>query len=300
MKFKTRPCPVCESTDISNVMVESQFDESRIDGFSFSSRKDPEYTFYKMVICPVCNLLYAPEVPTVEFLETAYEEALYDSTEESEFAAKTYFRYLKETISSLNGRGYALDIGAGNGAFLKQLRRAGFEQVTGVEASRAPIEAADDDIKPHIRFGLFDPNDFQAESFNLISCMQTLEHLEDPKTFCDSAFSLLKPGGAFFVISHNYQSFLARVLKTKSPIFDIEHLQINSAVSMQYMLEKSGFKNIRIQNVINTYPLHYWLRLAPLGKGVKQKLHSALKKIGIDRVPLPMPVGNMAAIGLKP
>lgn len=299
MEFKLRSCPICGSTDTSKVYVQSQFNESKINEFSFSSRKDPEYTHYKMVICPTCDLLYAPKIPTTEYLKTAYEEARYDSCEESEFASRTYLSYLVPRIAGMSDRRNALDIGAGNGDFLKKLRSIGFQNLVGVEASRAPIEAADEDVQNFIRFGLFDPEDFEPLSFNLISCTQTLEHLEDPKVFCSDAFKLLRNGGAFFVISHDYRSYLARILKTRSPIFDIEHFQINSPKSLKIMMERVGFVNVSVNSIVNRYPIRYWLRLAPLNQTVKKIVLAILYRSGLSHLPVPMLAGNMVAIGFK-
>jgi hypothetical protein len=116
---------------------------------------------------------------------------------------------------------------------------------------------------------------------------------------CRSAFKLLRSGGALFLIGHNRRSFSARLLGKKSPIFDIEHLQLFSPVSGKNLLEHAGFSNIELKPILNRYPLHYWLKLFPVPNGLKLRLITFLKMIKIGYVPLPLPAGNMAVIGYK-
>ncbi|HJV09640.1 MAG TPA: methyltransferase domain-containing protein, partial [Acidimicrobiales bacterium] len=116
---------------------------------------------------------------------------------------------------------------------------------------------------------------------------------------CREAFELLAPGGALYVVSHNRRAVPNRVLGRRSPIFDIEHLQLFSPRSLRGLLERAGFTAVRQQSIVNRYPLRYWLRLLPLpskvGNGVVKALGPRLSSAAV-----PIPAGNMAAIGFKP
>jgi hypothetical protein len=85
----------------------------------------------------------------------------------------------------------------------------------------------------------------------------------------------------------------------KSPIFDIEHLQLFSPESARQLLMRAAFQNVEIKTVYNKYPLRYWARLFPLPMPAKLLLVRALKKTGIGAIPLEIPAGNLAAIGYK-
>jgi len=297
--MRKRPCPVCGSTDDSLVFAEADYDLERLDGFAFASRKTPEYMHYRLLKCPVCDLLYSSPIPETDMLGKAYAEAEFDSSEEAACAARTYGAFLpdiKKRLASLEG---ALDIGTGDGAFLEELLANGFTAVMGIEPSKAPIAAAKEEIRPLIKETLFNANDFEKKSLSLITCFQTLEHIDDPQGLCRSAFKMLKKGGAVFFVTHNYNALSAKVLSMKSPIFDIEHLQLFSKKSLHYLLRESGFTGIEIKTVYNHYPLHYWIKLLPLPRGPKRRLISFLKKIRIGLLPLYMPAGNIAVIGYK-
>jgi SAM-dependent methyltransferase len=296
-----RGCPLCgKAGPPARVFAEANFALERLDRFAFASRKLPEYMHYRLLECPGCDLVYASPVPTAGALARAYRDAGFDSGLEAHRAAATYARLLIPIAARLPDRAGALDIGAGDGAFLAELLAAGFTGVAGVEPSDAPIAAASDEIRPLIRRGVFRREDFDAGRFSLVSCFQTLEHVDDPMAIARAAFALLKRGGAAFFIVHNRRALSARVLGRKSPIFDIEHLQLFSPESARSLLEHAGFVDVKVGPIVNCYPLQYWLKLAPVPAKWKPKVLAACARSGVGRVPVAMPVGNLAAFGFKP
>jgi SAM-dependent methyltransferase len=294
----SRSCPLCGSTDDARVFAEANFDPSRLDAFAFASRKLPEYMHYRLVLCPACDLLYANPAPTLESLARSYHEAAFDTGEEAHWASRTYERFLPPIVARLPDLAGAIDIGTGDGAFLERLLAAGFTGVVGVEPSAAPIAAARDEIRPLIRQGLFRASDFEAGHYSLVACFQTIEHAYDPLDLARGAFELLKPGGAALFVGHNRRGVVSRLLGMKSPIFDIEHLQLFSPTSARKLLERAGFADVEVKVVVNRYPLQYWTKLAPL-PGVKSGVLSILRWSRVGRLPIPMPVGNLAVIGYK-
>lgn len=300
MEMITRACPICGSSDTGTVFAEANFELDRLDSFAFASRKTPEYMHYRLIDCPGCDLLYANPLPREDYLAKGYGEAAYDSGVEAHYAAVTYAGTLLSFIERLPDRHGALDIGTGDGAFLECLLEQGFDGVVGVEPSRAPIAAAREDVRPLIREGIFRGNDFAPESFSLVTCFQTLEHLNDPLKMTREVWELLKPGGAAFFICHNRRALSARLLGRKSPIFDIEHLQLFSPRSARYLLEQTGFTNVGVMAIVNRYPLRYWLRLLPLPEDAKRSLIATLDRMGVGGWSLSVPVGNIAVVGYKP
>ncbi|HMI84751.1 MAG TPA: class I SAM-dependent methyltransferase [Polyangiaceae bacterium] len=294
-----RTCPVCGSSRTDRIFAEASFTPDALDGFAFASRKVPEYMHYRIVACVGCDVLYSSPTPTPEFLATAYREAEFDASDESRLAGETYGRFLDKIARRFPDRKGALDIGTGDGAFLQQLIDHGFTDVAGVEPSAAPIALAPTNIRPLIRQGLFRASDFADAKFRLITCFQTMEHVDDPLGLCRDAYGLLRPGGALFLVCHNHRAVSARLMGLKSPIFDIEHLQLFSPKSIRKTLERAGFDDIEVHTVVNRYPLHYWAKLAPLPGPIKTPLLKRLKRGILGRTLLSVPVGNMAAIGYK-
>jgi SAM-dependent methyltransferase len=301
MDLHDRECPICGRSSASREYYPARVDPSRLDEYAFSSRKVPEFMHYRLLQCEDCDLVYANPAPAPDTLSTEYEQAAYDSDVEATFAATTYAHYLaKRVLPALGHRDGALDIGTGNGAFLRELLDQGFTNVGGVEPSSAPIAAASSAIRPLIRQGMFRAADFAPGSFSLVSCFQTIEHVHDPLGLARDMFKLLRPGGAAYFVSHNYRSLQAKVLRERSPILDIEHLQLFSVESMQRLLRAAGFERVVVFPIANRYPLQYWLRLFPLGARPKELLEGVLRSVQIDQLPIPLRAGNLATFGLKP
>jgi hypothetical protein len=55
------------------------------------------------------------------------------------------------------------------------------------------------------------------------------------------------------------------MMGTKSPIFDIEHLQLfDSRTGISRFCETPDSTQIKVSSVQNRYPVDYWLKLFPL------------------------------------
>jgi SAM-dependent methyltransferase len=299
-KMVDRCCPLCGSRDDSFRFAESTVDLSKLDAFAFASRKMPEYMHWRLVECRRCDLVYASPAPAPQSLGVAYDQAAFDSGSEARYAAATYAGFLpriKRKLIDLDG---ALDIGTGDGCFLEQLLDAGFTNVTGVEPSAAPIAAATPRVRSLIRHGVFRVVDYVPESLSLVTCFQTFEHLSDPLAMCRDVFRLLKPGGAVLFVGHNRRSTSARILGRKSPIFDIEHLQLFSPASVRRMVTTAGFVNVHVGSILNRYPIRYWAKLLPLPGALKRRLLTLVDAARIGQLAVPLPAGNLFAIGYKP
>ncbi len=297
MRLKSRACPVCGSANSAKIFMDADFDPDQLDSFAFASRKNPEFMHFRLLLCHECDVLYSSPAIEFEKLEKAYAIAAYDSAEEAYDAADTYAKYLNSFKLTL--RDCALDIGTGNGAFLEKLIKANFKEVIGIEPSLAPIETASLAIRSLIKHDSFNFYDYKKESFSLVTCFQTLEHIYRPDIMCRQIYDLLQPKGAAFFITHNYRSLLSRLLGKKSPIYDIEHMQLFSKKSLRLLMEQAGFRSISVQNITNTYSLLYWIRLLPVRINIKNKLLSYLKRSRVGRVRFSVSVGNISAIGYK-
>ncbi len=93
---------------------------------------------------------------------------------------------------------------------------------------------------------------------------------------------------------------LARLLGRRSPIYDVEHLQLFSPRSVRVLLERAGFRDVEVRPVVNRYPTGYWAKLLPAPKPAKDVLLGALDRTARSaRCRCPRPVGNLAAIAWR-
>jgi 2-polyprenyl-3-methyl-5-hydroxy-6-metoxy-1,4-benzoquinol methylase len=96
-----------------------------------------------------------------------------------------------------------LDVGCGTGEFLEKLKREGFENITGCDGMNYGIS-------PSIRFLEVNLNvkwGFENESFDFISSLEVVEHLENPRFFFRELFRVLRKEGEILISTPNNECF---------------------------------------------------------------------------------------------
>jgi 2-polyprenyl-6-hydroxyphenyl methylase / 3-demethylubiquinone-9 3-methyltransferase len=112
-----------------------------------------------------------------------------------------------------------LDVGCGGGLLAENLARRG-AQVTAIDLAPSMIEtarlhAAESGLA--IDYRVQDANVLAAQaphSFDVVCCMEMLEHVADPAAFLGLLGVLVKPGGALFVstLNRNAKAFLLAIV----------------------------------------------------------------------------------------
>ncbi|WP_326541315.1 class I SAM-dependent methyltransferase [Pseudorhodoferax sp.] len=297
----SRSCPVCNTAaSAAKLFLKQNIDPTRMSAFSFASRKLPEFMCHQLVQCPTCDLVYANEPPDQSVLAEAYHVSDFDSAQEADDAAAAYDKAVRPVLAKLPGKEAALEIGTGTGVFLETLKSQGFKTLVGVEPSSAAIAAAPAHRRPWIREAIFQESDFAPDSFDLICCFMTLEHVRDPHEIAAAASRLLKPGGAIALVTHDYRSGVNRLLGKRSPIIDIEHMQLFSPKSIGQLLVRNGFESVEVSSFRNRYALRYWMRLLPLAVDFKKAVIKGLDAFAMADLKLSFNVGNMLSIGYRP
>ncbi len=297
---EVRSCPVCGCSKFGRIFIDENIDKSKISGLTFASRKQPEFMCHRLVQCFECDLVYANNPPSASDLADAYHSAEYDSALEANDAAFSYIQAIRPLLKNMKSKDKALEIGAGTGIFLDYLAEEGFAELVGVEPSSAAIAAAPEKRKGWIKEGIFNENDFIPNTFDLICCFMTLEHVHDPNVLMKSVFNLLKPGGVFVVITHDYRSLVNRILGKKSPIVDIEHMQLFSKKSIFNLFCRCNFIDVSVASFSNSYRISYWLKLAPIPNFFRNCMFWLINLFGLSKLKFTFNVGNIVTYGFKP
>ena len=289
---RNRSCPACNSNVVLSILPE-KIDQSLLTEFSYSSRKPPELMHLELWKCGPCGTLYCPRPISQELLADEYGSAAYDSGEEAFDAAMAYADNIEKVVNLKALE--ILDIGAGDGAFLSVCQQRGAHRISGIEPSRAAIDSAPMDLQGFLQLGTLDTTTEFKEKFDLVTLFMTVEHVADPVTVFDSLKRCLNVGGRIAIVCHDRLSFVNRVLRTKSPIFDIEHQQIFTQKGITLMFERMNMEVEYCDSFRNSYSLRYWIRLLPIPKLLRKLLNrfpsSTLKrKVSLN-------VGNIVIIG---
>ena len=103
-----------------------------------------------------------------------------------------------------------LDIGCGGGILAESMAKKGAEQVLGIDLADKSIKVAKlhalEQGLQNLRYQNIAAEDLaaqQAGQFDLVTCMEMLEHVPDPASIVQAAASALKPGGVAVFSSIN-------------------------------------------------------------------------------------------------
>ena len=125
--------------------------------------------------------------------------------------------YIDKRVSLDGAR--ALDVGCGGGILSESLAIKG-ARVVGIDAGLAPISVArlhalSSDVSIDYRHTTVESLvDEQEEGFDLICCLEMLEHVPDPASTVAACAKLLRPGGSIFfsTINRNLKAFLFAIV----------------------------------------------------------------------------------------
>jgi 2-polyprenyl-6-hydroxyphenyl methylase/3-demethylubiquinone-9 3-methyltransferase len=125
--------------------------------------------------------------------------------------------FIAERVALSGAR--VLDVGCGGGLLCEALARSGAE-VTGIDLAPGMIEvarlhAASQGLK--IEYRIQDAHTLcaaSAETFDIVTCMELLEHVPQPAATTAALARLTRPGGALFIstINRNLKSFVLAIL----------------------------------------------------------------------------------------
>lgn len=126
--------------------------------------------------------------------------------------------WIRERIGSLAGRS-VLDVGCGGGILAESMARAGAE-VTGIDLAEKSLKIAKlHGLESGVRvdYRNVPVEQLAAEqpgSFDVVTCMEMLEHVPDPASIVRACAQLTKPGGWIFfsTLNRNPKSFLFAII----------------------------------------------------------------------------------------
>jgi len=112
-----------------------------------------------------------------------------------------------------------LDVGCGGGILTEAMARLG-ARVTGIDLSEKPIKVAQLHLLESglaIHYELISPEEKAKNrpgAFDIVTCMELLEHVPDPASTVAACAALVKPGGRVFfsTINRNPKSYLFAVI----------------------------------------------------------------------------------------
>ena len=121
----------------------------------------------------------------------------------------------KSTLKNLK----VLDVGCGGGLLAEALNAKG-AHVTGIDVTEANIEVARlhaAKMESDITYKLITAEEMvktESESFDVVACLEVIEHVPDPGQLIKACSDLLRPNGQMFLstLNRNPRSFVTAIL----------------------------------------------------------------------------------------
>lgn len=127
-------------------------------------------------------------------------------------------RWIQELCNGLKGK-RILDVGCGGGILSESMAREG-AQVTGIDLADKPLAVARLHLLEsgqHVDYRKISVEDLALEqpgSFDIVTCMEMLEHVPHPGSVVKACGQLVKPGGLVFfsTLNRNPKSWLFAIV----------------------------------------------------------------------------------------
>jgi predicted SAM-dependent methyltransferase len=218
-----------------------------------------------------------------------------------EITFKKHLNHLEKYTGQGVGR-RLLDVGAYIGVFIEAANATGW-RASGIEPSDWAVRVAQTNELDVIQ-GFFPPSEdvFQAESFDVITMWDVIEHVTDPDATLRAAFKLLKPGGWIAVHTMDIDSLLSKVMGKRWPWLMEMHIYYFSRRTLGKMLENAGFELMQVKPEGRYLRLKYLVtRLRPYSKALADFVEWVTGLVGLDEIALPINFGDLVtAYAYKP
>jgi 2-polyprenyl-3-methyl-5-hydroxy-6-metoxy-1,4-benzoquinol methylase len=233
-------CPVCGSEKLSPALQAIDHTVSK--------------QAFAILHCNHCTFRFTQDVPDVNSIGPYYQSEEYISHSDTGkgIINRLYHIVRKRTLSGkrrlvegMTGvkRGIILDVGAGTGAFLNEMKTTGW-QITGLEPDAGARAIADKlySLSFNTPDKLFE---MPQDNYEAITMWHVLEHVHDLNGYVSQLKKLLKPNGKLLIAVPNYTSYDAVVYKEFWAAYDVpRHLYHFSPASLKALMEKHGMKII--------------------------------------------------------
>jgi SAM-dependent methyltransferase len=296
MEIATK-CAVCDTYDNCKIILPATVDLISINSEIFSARRLPDRKYFRWVSCNSCGLLRSDPISDID-LNDLYQKSTFDYSQELQGLKLSYRKLVSKAITKPQGKSL-VEIGGGNGFFLEEALTMGFESVVEIEPSVHAFSQAPEFLKKFFISDVLKPGLVKDDSADIVVIFHVLDHLPDPIQVLRLIHKMLKPGGKICIAVHNINSISAKVLKSKSPIFDVEHTYLYSKKNLKLLLEKAGYSSVKIKHYKNSYSLAYIFHLLPFPRKFKSQILSSKTGKLMRGVKLTVPLGNMGAIAEK-
>ncbi|MCD6599390.1 MAG: class I SAM-dependent methyltransferase [Dehalococcoidia bacterium] len=251
--FEYRNCPNCGSGDFV-VLFDSNMELDDFHEGIETVYMLPGEKYGRHVQCRNCQFVYVNPIKRESRINEDYAKR---KSMDASIIRENRLRASKsqvELIKKYKDGAYLLDIGCGEGFFLFNASKAGFN-VKGVELSQDAVLYAKREFALDVEASTFTERQFPENYFDVVTLWQVLEHVPQPLVFLKEAYRVLKPGGVLVASTPDFNGVPSRILRKKW--WNIRRLHINQFTpkTSVNIFENAGFRDIDSTSYVESISL---------------------------------------------
>lgn len=204
------------------------------------------YERCSLVRCATCTFVFSGWVPTVDELVRHYSGLFDDCSRGYEWVSPITRKRLDEWLDYMEpyrSVNRILDVGCGVGHFLRQAVDRGWEAHGTEYTDNAVAICRTKGI--HMRQGPLRASDYPPESFDIVTSLGVIEHINNPVDELSAMFRVLRPGGLLYLTTPNFNALSRNLLGGSWNVIEYPgHLCYYTPGTIDDVLRRSGFKKI--------------------------------------------------------
>ena len=221
-----------------------------------------------LVRCQDCGMVFSRRIPSLERLIAYYGK--YPTSNDMPELLRMRYSELLDEFEPYRKTNNLMDFGCGNGFLLDEARKRGWNvygvefdsryvangKKKGINVKQAPVTAADFDV-----------------SFDVITCIEVIEHVTHPASEIQLFHSTLRAGGLLYMTKPNFNSFSLKLVGGDwSVVTYPEHLNYFTKETLGYLCAMHRFEEHSIESS--------GISIERLSVALKTKLSRALNLSG--------------------
>lgn len=214
-----------------------------------------------LVQCMRCDLVFVGVQPNPQELYALYGETYFHNDQSGEVGYTNYIADEANIRQTANRRiafaekfapkrGKLLDVGCAMGFIMDEAHKRGW-QVEGLDVSAFATEYVTRTFGHQTYNAPLTSLDLPAESYDMVTMYDVIEHVPDPKANMQAIARLLKPGGIYELATPDIGSLPARLTGKRWIGYKMsdEHVFYFSIATLTKMLDDAGFDVVHVRHV---------------------------------------------------
>lgn len=209
---------------------------------------------YGLKRCSSCSYVWLDAPPKPSEMLLHYDEDYHKTIAMGgEGSAEKRWERPRRVVQRYSQGGALLDIGCSSGGFLSTLRQGPWK-LYGVEMEESTAQRARAASGAEVFVGDVEKAPFEPGSFDVITCFDLLEHLNEPGQFLCKVKKWLKPSAILVVQVPNISSWEARLFGSFWYGLELpRHLSHFSTQSLRHVMNELGFEVLSIETPSVSY-----------------------------------------------